>query len=233
MKCVYLALLIVILAYFANVGDACADCKQVPLEKFIDDSQHSDCSYKSGFARQGPPSREQDVRDHYWVKYAHEYGVKQNPAAPFVGAIVNYTSNALVCISVNQRALSNPLWSYRFNVHGEIVAMENCTNQFLPDIIVNGSKQANPGWEDMILYGNIETCPMCAQSMLYRGLRRAVFGARASELMSKRCWDQSALTVQEVVDHASRYYTFKYLRGPLPEYEDFILQGFPSKCKKN
>lgn len=207
----------------------CSDCFEVPLGKFQNGNQHPDCYYKSGFTRQGPPTQDQDLKDHYWIRYAHEWGVQQNPRAPFVGAIVNFTSNELVCISVNMRASNDPEWA-RFDAHGELVVMENCSRSALPDIIVDGRKVTNPGWADMIMYGNIETCPMCAQAAIWRNIKRVVFGARASKLASKRCWTQSSLTVQEVADHSKSFFQFEYLRGPIIDYEDTILNGFPSFC---
>lgn len=215
--------------FLASCVSACSECAEVPIARFGEKSQHSDCYYGIGYARDMPPTRDQDAKDYYWVKLAHEFGIKNNPFAPFVGAIVNATSNTLVCISVNMRGSSDPTWS-KFTAHGEMVAMENCTDKVLPDTVANGKRIANPGWADMILYGNVETCPMCAQAMIYRGISRVVFGARASELASKRCWGQSTLTVQEIVDHSALFYKSLYLRGPLPDYEETIINEFPNFC---
>jgi len=219
-------------AFLVGSALACGNplCDHVQLNSFQSGEQHSDCQYETGYTRQGPPSELQNERDYYWTRFAMDYGMNVGPSAPFAAAIVNYTSNKLLCVSVNMKALDNKEWSWRWNSHGEVVALENCTELHLPDIVVNGKKVTNPGWNDMIMYDTVEPCPMCAQTILYRAIPRLVFGARASKLAEKRCWTQSTLTMQEVADHAITQFNMTYLRGPLPDLEQEILDGFQTRC---
>lgn len=226
MKVVYL--IAIIFAYCLAIAGACSQCEHVSRDELIGGTQHADCQYASGHTRHGPASEEQDEIDRYWVKYAHEYGMRVGPRAPFVGAIVDTRNNKLVCISVNQRPLSDSTYSWRTDSHGEVVVIQNCTQYALPDSIVDGKKVVHPDWIHMTLYGNIETCPMCAMHVIYRGIPRMVFGARASLLMAEKCWSQSTLTVQEVVDHYP-YFPVD-VRGPISGYEDVIIAQFPSRC---
>jgi tRNA(Arg) A34 adenosine deaminase TadA len=110
--------------------------------------------------------------------------------------------------------------------------MENCTELFLQDVAtISGGN--NPNWQYMTLYSNVEPCPMCAQAIIWRGVRRTVFGARASVLASRKCWDQSYLTFREVVRESWHFAPFNYVRGPLADMEETIVSSFPSFCKKN
>ena len=57
-----------------------------------------------------------------------------------------------------------------------------------------------------------------------------MFGARASVLATERCWNQSKMTFQEVVDKSAHFAPFKYIRGPLEDIEETIVFSFPSLC---
>lgn len=188
--------------------------------------------------------------------------LEHSPAFPFGGAIVDARSNKLICIGSNQIGTGSLRWS-KFHAHGEMVAMENCslplssTNNDNNDNqnnnkdnknndkdnendkrggggLVDGARGANnEEWQYMIMYGNVEACPMCAQAAIWRGLRRMVFGARAIILADKRCWTQSFLTAAEVVEKSSHWAPFEYVRGPLYDLEDSIVADFRSFCTKN
>eukprot|EP00026_Physarum_polycephalum_P015454 Phypoly_transcript_16145.p1 GENE.Phypoly_transcript_16145~~Phypoly_transcript_16145.p1 ORF type:complete len:238 (+),score=33.66 Phypoly_transcript_16145:57-770(+) len=174
------------------------------------------------------PSPAQDHIDHTWITLAHQIGVAHNPTFPFGAAIVDSRNNSLLCVSTNQIQNGNAQWS-KFSAHGEMVALENCTNLYLPDVDTI-SKGNNPEWKYMTLYSNVEPCPMCAQAIIWRGVRRTVFGARASVLARTKCWAQSQLTFREVVAGSSNFAPFQYVRGPLVDLEMAIVSAFPSAC---
>jgi tRNA(Arg) A34 adenosine deaminase TadA len=210
----------------------CGECDVTHLAQFVSGSQHSDCFYATSVARNSYPlhvTEEQNEIDLHWMRVCHDFALEKNPKSPFCAALVYQPTNELLSIAVNMKSLNDHQWS-TFDAHAEKVAMTNCSSTVLQDTNPSGSSLVlNPKWANVTLYGNIEMCPMCASTAVYRGITRFVYGARAKELYSKRCWTQSSLTSQEVYDHSSRFFSGTG-SGPLLPLEDIILNAFPSRC---
>lgn len=154
------------------------------------------------------------------------------PFVPFGAAIVDSRSNSLISIGTNMFNSNNDYFSQIMISHAETTVITNATITTLKDEWneTTGIRTPHPDWKYMTLYGNVEACPSCAQGAIWRGLRRMVFGARASSLAKKRCWNQSSLSVYEVVDHSSNWAPFEVIRGPMMELEDSILSSFSNSC---
>lgn len=204
-------------------------CFNVPLMEFHDGEQHCDCNYIVPPGETDVPP-EQVAIDTFWINLVHQYAITTNPGSPFGAAIVDTRNNSLLCLSVNERQSNNPTYGLWWG-HAEMVVMQNCTNLHLPDVLnAAGKKENNPNWQFMVLYGNIEACPMCAQSAIWRGDGGMVFGARAKVLAEQRCWTQSNLTAKEMVDQSASFSPVKYVRGPIFSLENTIVADFPNFC---
>ena len=57
--------------------------------------------------------------------------MQHNPEAPFGAALVNFTSNELITISVNMWGSGDLTWD-SYYAHAELVAINNATKLFFP-----------------------------------------------------------------------------------------------------
>jgi tRNA(Arg) A34 adenosine deaminase TadA len=199
---------------------------------FTDGSQHSDCDYEVP-DQIAPADAAQHAIDLHWIQMAHDYAIANMPSLPFGALLVDNRTNTLVSIGTNMFNSDHPIFSHQVVSHAETVVITNATINSLPDTWTASTqkRKPHPDWKFMTLYGNIEACPMCSQGAIWRGLRKMVFGARASALQSQRCWTQPTLTTYEVVDHSAHFAPFTVVRGPMSELEDTIVKGFSQSCK--
>ncbi|SPO28687.1 related to TAD2 - subunit of tRNA-specific adenosine-34 deaminase [Ustilago trichophora] len=126
--------------------------------------------YHSGLSINSVPSSDRD----HWMRLANSaiyYPPVSHPCpqAPFGTAIVNTTSNELVCAIANRvGSTGDP------TQHGEITAIQHCTN-------VLRKKGLSPheilaAWKDFSLYTNAEPCTMCLSAIRWAGFKEVVYG---------------------------------------------------------
>jgi len=213
--------------------NAHADCEVIPDSVFNNGSQHCDCDYTT------PPvdphtvaNDSQHQIDLYWINLVHEYAVTNMAKYPFGAALVDSRNNTLVTMGYNMFFTADPWYSSIALSHAETVVITNASINIFPGSFNQStlSRHVDPNWQYLTLYGNIETCPMCAQAAIWRGLRQMVFGARASVLQAERCWTQPTLTTYEMVDHSASFAPFNFVRGPMPELEMKIVNDFKLQC---
>jgi len=206
---------------------------------FLLGNENCDCNYIPD-EDDAVVTPEQDTFDHDMIRLAHQIGVAGNPTFPFGAVIVDNRTNQVVCTGFNSPPIDWLAFSLNHGaaevnttntsfwiLHGEIVAMFNCTLGPLPD--VHGGR--NPNWPFMVLYTNIESCPMCFVAASYINLRRLVFGVSSITLTEKRCWTQHFITDKELAVHAvDGGKPFIDVRGPLRNLETNILKDFATRC---
>ncbi|KIY30990.1 hypothetical protein I305_06606 [Cryptococcus gattii E566] len=108
----------------------------------------------------------------HWMRVANEAVYADGhpcPQAPFGTAIVNTTSDELVCVTSNKVGVTgNPA------MHGEISAITHCTE------VLTGQgwtpQEILAGWKDLSLYTNGEPCPMCASAIRWAGFKEVIYG---------------------------------------------------------
>ncbi|KIR25893.1 hypothetical protein I309_05217 [Cryptococcus deuterogattii LA55] len=108
----------------------------------------------------------------HWMRVANEAVYAEGhpcPQAPFGTAIVNTTSDELVCVTSNKVGVTgNPA------MHGEISAITHCTE------VLTGKgwtpQEILAGWKDFSLYTNGEPCPMCASAIRWAGFKEVIYG---------------------------------------------------------
>lgn len=205
---------------------------------FYNGSQHSDCDYISPALYPAYDNTSTQYQtDLYWLNMVHTYATTNMAKYPFGAALVNHFTNELVSIGFNNYFTGDPVYSSIVVSHAETVVITNVTRTgpYADQLTFNSttnlwSHKSSGIWANLTLYGNVEACPMCAQAAIWRGLRSMVFGARAKALQTQRCWTQPTLTAFEVVDHSASFATFMEVRGPYPEVENTIVQGFRNQC---
>jgi tRNA(Arg) A34 adenosine deaminase TadA len=208
-------------------------CQTITQSTFNSGSQHCDCDYTVP-PGDGTSDAAQHEIDLTWLRMVHNYSVTNMARYPFGAALVDNRTNTLVQIGFNNYFTADPIWSSAAVSHAETVVMTNATLLNFPGTYnaTNGNRGVAPDWKYMILYGNIEACPMCAQAAMWRGIKKMVFGARASVLQSERCWTQPGLTAKEVWDQ-NAYTTYDFIRGPFDELELDIVNDFKQQCKSS
>jgi tRNA(Arg) A34 adenosine deaminase TadA len=223
-----LALALTLFFTFAHGHAACAALENAA---FTNGSQHCDCDYSE--LRNYPGNATELANDIYWIRMVHNYAVTNMARYPFGAALVDSRNNSLVTIGYNNFFTPDPFYSSIAVSHAETVVMTNASINIFPGSFntTSGSRRVDPNWKYLVLYGNIETCPMCAQAAIWRGIRKMVFGARASLLQKQRCWTQPTLTAYEVVDHSASFAPFDFIRGPVDlDLEQEILLDFRNQC---
>nr|AEG78607.1 FCY1 [Cryptococcus gattii] len=124
--------------------------------------------YQQGLVTNDVPAE----RRLHWMRVANEaVNVDGHafPQASFGTAIVNTTSDELVCVTSNKVGVTgNPA------VHGEISVIIHCTEAltgqgWTPQEIL-------AGWKDLSLYTNGEPCPMRASAIRWAGSKEVIYG---------------------------------------------------------
>ncbi|GAA6014473.1 hypothetical protein JCM10207_001619 [Rhodosporidiobolus poonsookiae] len=96
---------------------------------------------------------------------------------PFGVAVVNTTSNELVCVAANKVGVTgNP------SMHGEISGLHRCTE-------VLTEKGLSPGeildaWKDFTMYTTGEPCPMCASALRWAGFKEVVWATSIESIIA-------------------------------------------------
>lgn len=196
-KLIFIALFVLFTFCISSIY-AHAACQALARTAFDDGSQKCDCDYTDPTPT--PANAIEHAIDLYWIRYVHNYTMTHMSRQPFGAALVDSRNNSLVTIGYNMFYTGDPFYSSITVSHAETVVMTNASVNILTGSWneTTQTRRVDPNWRYMTLYGNIETCPMCAQAALWRGVRRMVFGARASELKRQRCWNQPTLSVYEV-----------------------------------
>lgn len=198
-------------------------CSGVSHNTFTSGYQHCDCNYlpESDSEYVSPA---QDTIDHQHILDAKQAGLN-NPSKPFGAVIVDHTTNTVLCAGWNNRTI-------RYDNHAERDVIDRCTSLYFP----NGPNGANhPGWANVTLYSNIESCPMCMASILNRGITRVVYGA-SLEGYAALCYTTAMLTAKEYADQATTggFYpqpnTPLQVRGPLEDLQGLMWEPFPTRC---
>lgn len=136
-------------------------------------------SWASASAHLHPPSQHglsiNDVpwhRREHWMRIANEATYADGepcPQAPFGSAIVNTTSDELVCVAANAVGRTGDP-----TMHGEMTAIRACHE-------VLSKRGLSPpeilrAWRDFSLYTNGEPCPMCMSAIRWAGFKEVVYG---------------------------------------------------------
>ncbi|SPO46768.1 related to TAD2 - subunit of tRNA-specific adenosine-34 deaminase [Moesziomyces antarcticus] len=126
--------------------------------------------FQSGLSINSVPATDRD----HWMRLANSaiyYPPVSHPCpqAPFGTAIVNTTSNELICAIANRvGSTGDP------TQHGEITAIQHCTN-------VMRKKGLSPqeiiaAWKQLSLYTNAEPCTMCLSAIRWAGFKEVIYG---------------------------------------------------------
>lgn len=128
---------------------------------------HND--HQEGLAINGIPAEDR----RYWMSLANQAvrEINGDPCsiAPFGVAVVNTSSNELVCIAANRVGITgNP------TQHGEITGLDVCSD-------VLRAKGLSPqemlaAWKSFSMYTNGEPCPMCASALRWAGIGEVIWG---------------------------------------------------------
>ncbi|WVW84413.1 hypothetical protein I302_106447 [Kwoniella bestiolae CBS 10118] len=124
--------------------------------------------YQQGLAINDVPSE----RRLHWMRVANEAVYADGhpcPQAPFGSAIVNTTSDELVCVTSNKVGVTgNPA------MHGEISAITHCTEVLTKKGL--SPQEILASWKEFSLYTNGEPCPMCASAIRWAGFKEVIYG---------------------------------------------------------
>ncbi|OCF41475.1 hypothetical protein I317_04678 [Kwoniella heveanensis CBS 569] len=108
----------------------------------------------------------------HWMRVANEAVYADGhpcPQAPFGSAIVNTTSDELICVTSNKVGVTgNPA------MHGEISAITHCTDVLTKKGL--SPQEILASWKDFSLYTNGEPCPMCASAIRWAGFKEVIYG---------------------------------------------------------
>jgi len=109
------------------------------------------------------------------MKEALNFAIEKTRSNPFAAIIVNAYTNVVSCYGYNNST------QYKL-LHAEMAAYANCTALFPSP---TGDDNLNPGlrWSNQTLYTTAESCPMCAQGGIYRGVGRVVYGTSIPTLV--------------------------------------------------
>ncbi|CDU25216.1 related to TAD2-subunit of tRNA-specific adenosine-34 deaminase [Sporisorium scitamineum] len=126
--------------------------------------------FHSGLSINSVPAADRD----HWMRVASEsiwYPPVSHPCpqAPFGTAIVNTTSNELICAIANRvGSTGDP------TQHGEITAIQHCTNVLQKKGLT--PQQILAAWKDFSLYTNAEPCTMCLSAIRWAGFKEVIYG---------------------------------------------------------
>ncbi|BGP19837.1 hypothetical protein JCM10213v2_007968 [Rhodosporidiobolus nylandii] len=87
---------------------------------------------------------------------------------PFGVAVVNTTSDELVCVAANKVSVTgNP------SMHGEISGLHRCTEVLTERGLT--PQEILASWKDLTMYTTGEPCPMCASALRWAGMGEVVW----------------------------------------------------------
>ncbi|GAA6019924.1 hypothetical protein JCM8202_001755 [Rhodotorula sphaerocarpa] len=87
---------------------------------------------------------------------------------PFGVAVVNTTSDELVCVAANQVGITgNP------SLHGEISGLKRCTKVLTERGL--SPTEILEAWRDLSMYTTGEPCPMCASALRWAGMGEVIW----------------------------------------------------------
>jgi tRNA(Arg) A34 adenosine deaminase TadA len=119
----------------------------------------------------------------HWMRVANTAVYQSGnpcPQAPFGSAIVNTSSNELICSIANAvGSTGDP------TLHGEITAIRECTR-----ILKERGQSPNQilaAWKDFSLYTNGEPCTMCASAIRWAGFKEVVYGSSIQTVAKSEC----------------------------------------------
>jgi tRNA(Arg) A34 adenosine deaminase TadA len=224
--------LLLTLALASSLVLAHEACTQLPASTFGSGTQKCDCDYVVPPGDGKAENATQYEIDLYWLKMVHNYSVTNMAKYPFGAALVDNRTNTLVQIGFNNFFTGHEFYSSIALSHAETVVMTNATINNFPGTWIesNLTRRVAPDWKFMILYGNIEACPMCTQAAVWRGIRKMVYAAPADLLRTERCWSQPTLSAKEVCDHNAKIGVFDFVRGPFPEIMYDVVRDFRQQC---
>ncbi|KAL8290073.1 hypothetical protein RQP46_003012 [Phenoliferia psychrophenolica] len=107
----------------------------------------------------------------HWMRIANVREINGDPCgiAPFGVAVVNTTSNELVCVAANRvGSTGNP------TQHGEITGLDVCSEVLRKKGL--SPKEMLAAWKSFTMYTNGEPCPMCASALRWAGIGEVVWG---------------------------------------------------------
>ena len=125
---------------------------------------------QSGLSINGVPAH----RREHWMRVANTAMYKSGdpcPQAPFGSAIVNTTSDELICASNNAVGTTGDP-----TLHGEITAIRECTRVLREERELS-VKETLAAWRDFSLYTNGEPCPMCLSAIRWAGFKEVIYGS--------------------------------------------------------
>jgi tRNA(Arg) A34 adenosine deaminase TadA len=106
------------------------------------------------------------------------------PQAPFGTAIVNTTSNELICAIANRvGSTGDP------TQHGEITAIQHCTNVLQRKGLT--PQEILAAWKDLSLYTNAEPCTMCLSAIRWAGFKEVIYGTSVRTIAESKLIKQS------------------------------------------
>ncbi|KAM0747520.1 cytidine deaminase-like protein [Meredithblackwellia eburnea MCA 4105] len=132
---------------------------------------------QAGLAINGVPAKDRD----YWMSIANSAvrEINGDPCgiAPFGVAVVNTTSNELVCVAANRVGLTgNP------TQHGEMTGFDVCSEILREKGL--SPKEMLAAWKSFTMYTNGEPCPMCASALRWSGIGEVVWGTSIETIIS-------------------------------------------------
>lgn len=118
------------------------------------------------------------------------------PFAAFATVIVNHTDTSTlgteICIGINSNsATGNP------TLHGEMAAITNCTAELQGPRFNLTAAEALAAFQQLSLYTNAESCPMCASAIRWAGFKEYIYGTTIDFLIQKG-WGQIRIASSEV-----------------------------------
>jgi tRNA(Arg) A34 adenosine deaminase TadA len=142
----------------------------------------------------------------YWMRQANaalqQVTDSPCPFAAFGTVIVNHTDTTslgeVICIGANSNAQhGNP------TLHGEIVAISNCSAILTDPVGKYGFSPAEAleAFQDLTLYTNAESCPMCASAIRWAGMKEYVYGTSIETLVGMG-WGQIDISSKEVFERS-------------------------------
>ena len=131
---------------------------------------------------------------------------KANPKAPFAAMIVDKNTGEVLSVGLNKvHSENNP------TLHGEIVAINNCSKE-----------HPNINWNNTVLLTTAEPCPMCESAIVWAGIPIVVYGTSIDYLKSQG-WNQIDIDSNSVIKNAS-FYHGKVIGGVLSKKTDLLFE---------
>jgi tRNA(adenine34) deaminase len=104
---------------------------------------------------------------------------RQGPGSPFIAALYDDNQDAMLAVGSNKSYLSKTR-------HGEM------------EVIAAGVDLGIKNWGELTLVSTAEPCCMCQGAIMWKGIKRVVFGT-SIQTLSRLGWRQIQLSSQAVV----------------------------------